>query len=86
MFHILPVVPDGVSVCIQSFFLKTTPIKSMKGVSYMRKKQQNITFRTTEEEYRMIKEKAMSLNLTVTDFIVKSCREKEVIGVIKKEK
>lgn len=52
----------------------------------MGKKQQNITFRTTEEEYRMIKEKAMSLNLTVTDFIVKSCREKEVIGIIKKEK
>ena len=42
------------------------------------KKQQNITFRVTEDEYKMIKEKAMSLNLTVTDFIVKCCQEKEV--------
>ena len=85
MFHILPVVPNGVSVCIQRFFLKTTPIKSMKGVRMM-KKQQNITFRVTDDELKMIKDKAMRLNLTVTDFIVKSCREKEVIGVIKKEK
>lgn len=66
-------------------FLKTTPIKSMKGVRMM-KKQQNITFRVTDDELKMIKDKAMRLNLTVTDFIVKSCREKEVIGVIKKEK
>ena len=43
----------------------------------MRKKQ-NITFRVTEDENKMIKEKAMSLNLTVTDFIVKCCQEKEV--------
>ena len=43
----------------------------------MRKKQ-NITFRVTEDENKMIKEKAMSLNLTVTDFIVKCCREAEV--------
>lgn len=42
------------------------------------KKQQNITFRVTEDEYKMIKEKAMSLNLTVTDFIVKCCQEKKV--------
>lgn len=57
----------------------------MKGVRMM-KKQQNITFRVTDDELKMIKDKAMRLNLTVTDFIVKSCREKEVIGVIKKEK
>ncbi len=48
----------------------------------MRKKQ-NITFRVTEDELKMIKEKAMSLNLTVTDFIVKSCQEKEP-GKVKK--
>ncbi len=78
MFHILPVVPEGISVCIQRVLLKITPIKSRKGVSYMKKKQQCITFRVTEDEYKMIKEKAMSLNLTVTDFIVKCCQEKEV--------
>ena len=44
----------------------------------MKKKQQNITFRVTDEEHKMIKEKAMSLNLTVTDFIVQCCHEKEV--------
>ena len=44
----------------------------------MRKKQQNITFRVTEDEFKMIKEKAMSLNLTMTDFIVKCCQEKVV--------
>ena len=44
----------------------------------MRKKQQNITFRVTEDEFKMIKEKALSLNLTMTDFIVKCCQEKEV--------
>ena len=49
----------------------------------MRKKQQNITFRVTEDEYKMIKEKAMSLNLTVTDFIVKCCQEKEVVSTKK---
>ena len=43
----------------------------------MKKKQQNITFRVTEDEFKMIKEKAMSLNLTMTDFIVQCCREKE---------
>jgi len=43
----------------------------------MRKKQ-NITFRVTEDENKMIKEKAMSLNLTVTDFIIRCCQEKEV--------
>ena len=42
------------------------------------RKQQNITFRVTEDEHKMIKEKATSLNLTVTDFIVKCCQEKKV--------
>ncbi len=50
------------------------------------KKQQNITFRATEDEYKMIKEKAKSLNLTMTDFIVKCCWEKEVATADKKEK
>ena len=49
----------------------------------MKKKQQNITFRVTDEEYKMIKEKAMSLNLTMTDFIVKCCQEKEVKNMVK---
>ena len=44
----------------------------------MKKKQQCITFRVTHEELEMIKEKAMSSNLTMTDFIVKCCQEKEV--------
>ena len=44
----------------------------------MRKKQQNITFRVTENEFRMIKEKAMRSNLTMTDFIVMCCQEKEL--------
>ena len=50
----------------------------------MRKKQQNITFRVTEDEYKMIKEKAMSLKLTVTDFIVQCCQEKVVRNSDKK--
>ena len=52
----------------------------------MMKKQQNITFRVTDDELKMIKDKAMRLNLTVTDFIVKCCRDKRVISKIKKEK
>jgi len=44
----------------------------------MRKKQHNITFRVTEDEYKMIKEKATNLNLTMTDFIVQCCQEKEI--------
>lgn len=36
-----------------------------------------ITFRVTEEEYKMIKEKAKKSDLTVTKFIVKSCQEKK---------
>ena len=48
------------------------------GVGYMKKKQQNITFRVTEYELKMLKENAMNLNLTMTDFIVKCCQEKDV--------
>lgn len=43
----------------------------------MKRKKQTITFRVTDDEYKMLKEKAMSLNLTVTDFIVKCCQEKD---------
>ena len=43
----------------------------------MKNKSQTITFRVTDDEYKMIKEKAMSLNLTVTDFIVECCMEKK---------
>ena len=42
------------------------------------KKEQSITFRVTEDEFKMIKEKAKKVNLTVTDFIVKCCQEKEI--------
>lgn len=44
------------------------------------RKQQNITFRVTEDEHKMIKEKAKNLNLTMTDFIVRCCQEKEIKG------
>ena len=44
----------------------------------MKKKQQAITFRVTDEEYNMIKEKAKKADMTVTQFIVKCCAEKEV--------
>ena len=57
---------------------KGTSIKIIEREKCMRKKQQTITFRATDEEYNIIKEKAMKLNLTVTDFIVKCCQEKEV--------
>lgn len=40
------------------------------------RKKKNITFRVTEDEFKMIKEKAMKQNLTMTDFIVICCREK----------
>lgn len=50
----------------------------MKGVRIVKKKQQNITFRVTEDEHKMIREKAKNLNLTVTDFIVQCCQEKVV--------
>ena len=48
------------------------------------KKQHCITFRVTDEEFKMIKEKATGLNLTVTDFIVKCCKEKEIKTLKKK--
>lgn len=57
---------------------RTTPIKSNGGLFYMRKKQQCITFRVTNEEFEMIKEKARELNLTMTDFIVMCCQEKVI--------
>ena len=44
----------------------------------MKRKQQTITFRATEDEVNMIREKAKILNLTMTDFIVKCCQEKVV--------
>ena len=49
----------------------------------MKRKDQTITFRATEDEFIMIKEKAKSLNLTVTEFIVKCCQEKEVVSTKK---
>lgn len=45
----------------------------------MGKKQQTITFRVTNDEYKMIKEKAKNSNLTMTKFIVQCCSEKEVV-------
>ena len=51
----------------------------------MKRKQKNITFRVTEEEEKMIKEKAKNLNLTVTDFIVKCCKNEEVNDVNNKK-
>lgn len=42
------------------------------------RRSQNITFRVTEEEYNMIREKAKKANLSVTQFIVKCCMEKRV--------
>ena len=47
----------------------------------MRKKPQSIAFRVTIEQYKMIKEKAKKSNLSITDFIVKSCFDKEIIIV-----
>ena len=47
------------------------------------KKRKNITFRVTEDEHRVIKEKAKKLKLTVTDFIVNCCVEKEVKNITK---
>lgn len=43
----------------------------------MKKKEHAITFRVTDEEYKMIKEKAKKVGLTVTQFIVKSCEINE---------
>ena len=47
----------------------------------MRKKPQSIAFRVTYEQYKMIKEKAKNSNLSMTDFIVKCCFDKEIIIV-----
>ena len=41
----------------------------------MMKKERNITFRVTKEEYEMIKTKAEKANLTVTRFILECCKE-----------
>ncbi len=43
----------------------------------MGKKEQSITFRVTNCEYEMIKEKAKAANLTMTRFIVECCLEKK---------
>ena len=58
-------------------------IKIRQEESKLKRKDQAITFRATEDEYKMIKEKAKSLNLTVTEFIVKCCQEKEVVSTKK---
>ena len=47
----------------------------------MRKKPHSIAFRVTYEQYKMIKEKAKNSNLSMTDFIVKCCFDKEIIIV-----
>ena len=47
----------------------------------MRKKPQSIAFRVTNDEYKIIKEKAKNSNLTMTEFIVRSCFDKEIIIV-----
>lgn len=47
----------------------------------MRKKPHSIAFRVTDDQYKMIKEKAKNSNLSMTDFIVKSCFDKEIIVV-----
>ena len=47
----------------------------------MRKKPHSIAFRVTYEQYKMIKEKAKNSNLSITDFIVKCCFDKEIIIV-----
>jgi len=49
----------------------------------MGKKNHTITFRLTDDEYKILKEKAMILNLTMTDFIVKCCKEKVVVNTRK---
>ena len=47
----------------------------------MRRKPLSITFRVTEEQHKMINEKAKNSNLSKTDFIVKCCFDKEIIIV-----
>ena len=47
----------------------------------MRKRPHPIAFRVTDEQHQMIKEKAKKSNLSMTDFIIKSCFDKEIIIV-----
>ena len=47
----------------------------------MRRKPLSIAFRVTEEQHKMINEKAKKSNLSKTDFIVKCCFDKEIIIV-----
>ena len=47
----------------------------------MRKKPHSIAFRVTDDQHKMIKEKAKNSNLSMTDFIVKCCFDKEIIIV-----
>ena len=47
----------------------------------MRTKPRSISFRVTEEQHKMINEKAKNSNLSKTDFIVKCCFDKEIIIV-----
>ena len=47
----------------------------------MRKTLHSITFRVTEEQHKMINEKAKNSNLSKTDFIIKCCFDKEIIIV-----
>ena len=47
----------------------------------MRRKPLSIAFRVTEEQHKMINEKAKNSNLSMTDFIVKCCFDKEIIIV-----
>lgn len=47
----------------------------------MRTKPRSIAFRVTEEQHKMINEKAKNSNLSKTDFIIKCCFDKEIIIV-----
>ena len=45
----------------------------------MRRKPLSIAFRVTEEQHKMINEKAKKSNLSKTDFIVKCCFDKAIM-------
>ena len=47
----------------------------------MRTKPHSIAFRATDDQHKMIKEKAKNSNLSMTDFIVKCCFDKEIVIV-----
>ena len=47
----------------------------------MRRKPLSIAFRVTEEQHKMINEKAKKSNLSKTDFIIKCCFDKEIFIV-----